>query len=143
MRRTRKPSAFFARVIRGFEVRSDLFEREPGRLEFTARVEGRLVHVVSTLRIAAGAKRVDREGTNFWRKLDHADIRSAGNTVAAFLSFDLRGVQREDSAIVTIHAANSETRLRVLKVFVPAFVNTLQARDFAPLNSPRSKVALQ
>ena len=110
-------------MVRSFEVCADLFEGEPGRFEFAARVESRLVHVVSALRISAGAKSVDRESADLWRKLDHADVRSTGNAVAAFLSALGRSVKREDSAVVTIHAANSEARLRVLKIFVLAFVD--------------------
>src|SRR5215211_1615990 len=107
-------------MIRGFEIRADLFEGEPGGFEFAARVESGLVHEVAILRIATRAKGVDRKGAHLWRKLDYADIRSAGNTVAAFLSADWRGVYGEDSAVVTVHAANRKARSRVQKVFVPA-----------------------
>src|SRR6185503_2358342 len=142
-RRTRIRSAFFAWMVRGFEICADLLECEPCWFEFAARVESGLVHVMTALRITAGAEGMDREGANFWRKLDDADIGSTGNTIAAFLSALGRGVEREHSAIVTIHAANSETGLRILKVFVLAFVDTLQTRKFAPRDFPRSEITLQ
>src|SRR5215216_4196160 len=108
-------------MIRGFQVRADLFEREPRRFEFASRVESGLVQEVTTLRIAAGAESVDRKRANLRRKLDHADIRSTGDTVAAFLPAFGRSVEREDSAVVTIHTAHSETGFQILKVFILAF----------------------
>src|SRR4051812_390547 len=95
------------------------------------------------LRISARTERVNRKGTYLWSKLDHADIGAAGNAISSFLSGARSGVERKDSAIVTIHASNRETRLRVLKLFVLAFVKTLQAIKFAPRDLPRPKVTLQ
>src|ERR1043165_271466 len=130
-------------MIRTFEIGFDVFEYERGRFELSARVKYSLVHEVFALRIAAGAKCVNRECTNFWSKLNHTDVRSTGNTVSPFLSSFRCGIQREDSTVITIHPTDRETRFRILKILVPAFVKTLQAVDFAPRHFPRSKIALQ
>src|SRR6185437_10677142 len=96
-----------------------------------------------TLRITARAESVDGEGTDDGRKLDDADVRSPGNAVTTLLSACSRGVKREDSAVVTIHTADRETRFRVLKFFTLTFINTLQAIELAPRDFPRAEVTLQ
>jgi|GEM_PF-3034323 len=130
-------------MVCGFEVGADFVEGEPGGFEFAASVEDGLVHVVPALRISAGAEGVDGEGANLWTKLDHADIGSTGNTVAALLSTDRRGVKSEDSAIVAIHAADRKTRAAITKLFVLAFINTLKTGEFAPRNFPRAEITLK
>src|SRR5215208_5483020 len=122
---------------------ADVFQREPGWFELSACVEHGLVHVVRTPGISAGTEGVDRECTDAWRKLNHTDICSAGNAVPAFLSTDGRGVKREYSPVITIHATDSEARPRVLKLFVFAFITTLKTREFAPSNFPRAKITLK
>src|SRR5688500_19277080 len=131
------------RVIRGFEIRADVFEFKPRGFEFAARVERGLVHVVPARRICAGPERVNRKCPNLRRKLIHADIRSTSNTVPPFLSANRRRVEREDSAIVTIHAANSNAGLCILKVVAFAFVTTLQPADLAPRNFPRTEITFE
>src|SRR5689334_19650989 len=98
---------------------------------------------MTALRIATRAECVNREGANLWRKLDHADVRAAGDTVATLLSVDWRSVDGEHSSIVAIHAADREAWFSVLKVFVLTFVDTLQAVKFAPRNFPRAEVTLK
>src|SRR5215203_875976 len=104
-------------MVCGFEVRADLFECEPGWFELAASVENGLVHVVAALRVSAGAECVDRQCPDARPKLDNTDVGSACNAVSPFLSTHWRGVKREDSAVITIYTANSETRFRVLKLF--------------------------
>src|SRR5262245_41755592 len=98
---------------------------------------------MSTLRIAAGAERVDRERANRGRKLNHADVSATSHAVTTLLSAAGRGVKREDGAVVTIHTTHRETWLRVLKILVFAFVGTLQSRELTPRNFPRAKITLE
>src|ERR1043165_604992 len=133
----------FAGMIGGFEIGADLVEGEPRRFELAARVKLVLVHVVSTLWIAARAKRVDRKRAHLGRKLNDTDVGSACDSVTPFLPVARRGVNREDSAVVTIHTTDGEARLCILKLFALAFVRTLQARDLTPGNSPRSEITLE
>src|SRR5215210_3573071 len=133
----------FAGTVCGFEVCADVFESEPGGFELSTRVENGLVHVVTALGITARAERVDRECPDAWSKLNHTDVGCACNAVSALLSTHGRGVKREHSAVITIHTANSETRSRVVKLFTPALVDTLQAIEVAPGNSPGPKITLK
>src|SRR5690349_5421207 len=98
---------------------------------------------MSTLRIATRPEGVDGKCTKLWPKLDHAYVGSSGNTVTTFLSRDWRCIKREHCAIVAIYSANGQTRFGVLKLFVFAFVGTLQAVEFAPGNFPGAKVMLK
>src|SRR5215216_4971461 len=123
-----------------FEVRADLCKCKPGWFELAARVERRLIRVVLTLWISTRAKCVDRQGSDTWPKLNYADIRSTGDAVAPFLSALGRRVKREDRAVVTIHTTNSEARLGIVKILVAALIDTLQAIQVAPRNSPRAEI---
>ena len=98
---------------------------------------------MAALRIAACPEGVDGERADAWAKLNHADIRPTSNAISTLLSSFGCGVKREDSAVITVYTANREARFRVLKIFVLAFVETLQSIDLAPRNFPRPKIALQ
>ena len=108
--RTSRFSALFAWMVRGFEVSADVCQGEPGGFELTASIEDCLIHEVTALRIAAGAERMNRQGADAWRKLNNTDVARTRNTISAFLSSFGRGLERENSAIVSIDAINSDAR---------------------------------
>src|SRR5215217_2971454 len=100
----------FAGMVRGFEVRTDLFECEPRGFELSARIKNGLVRVVLALRISAGAEGVDGESADAGSKLDDADVCSAGHAVTTLLSTLRCGVKREDRTIITVNTPHSKAR---------------------------------
>src|SRR5918999_3052694 len=73
-------------LILPLEIRFDLFEREPRRAEFTARVQRGLIEVMRRLGIAARAHGVDCEPPNLGTEFYHADVGPARDSVAPLLA---------------------------------------------------------
>src|ERR1044072_9316126 len=123
-------------MVGGLEVRADLFECEPGWFELTACVERCLIRVVLILWISTRAEGVYRQRPDAWSKLDHADVSSPRDAVSPLLPALRRSINREHRAIITIHTANSEARLGIVKILVLALIDTLQTINLAPRNFP-------
>jgi hypothetical protein len=112
-------------MVRGFEIGADLFEREPGGLELTARVQRSLIGVVPVIRMPVRSEGVDREGPHLWPKLNHADIRRTRDTVIALLTWRRPGVEGIDGPVTAVDAGNRKTWPGIFKLLVPAFVAAL------------------
>src|SRR5688500_20342289 len=76
----------FTRVIRGFEIRADVFEFQPRGFEFAACVERGLVHVVPARRLCAGPERMNRKCPSLRRKHHHADKSPTSNPLPPTLT---------------------------------------------------------
>ena len=61
-------------MISNLEISTDVLEAQPGRLEFTPCLEWRLIGVMRTSWVAAGAENVNGEPTHCWSKFHHTDI---------------------------------------------------------------------
>src|SRR6266581_7893757 len=100
-------------MVGRFKVGADFTEREPGRLEFAARVQLGLICVMTAFGVAARAEGVNCQGAHLRRKLNDAYIRCARNSIEAFLSRRWACVKRKDGAIVTADSRNRKTGTRI------------------------------
>src|SRR5829696_7806096 len=123
-------------MISTLQIRFYVFEREPSGFESPASIQRRLIHIMRTLWIAARAENVDGKAAHFGGKFNHADIRSASRAVAFFLTLRGSRIESKDRAVAAPKARNRYGGAVVLKSFVCAFVQPLQAIKFAPRDSP-------
>src|SRR5882672_3378709 len=135
--------ALFTWMVGSFEVGADLSEGEPGRLEFFASVQCRLICVMAALWITARPEGVDRQGAHAGRALNHAHIRRARNSIETLLSRRWSSVEREDGAVITTDARNRKTGTRIIKLFTLAFITALEPVEFAPGHTPGAKALLE